>query len=349
MNLDHERCVTKKIQIKKHNNNYINKLLLSSVMQPKLTIFTIPKAFKGHINIIQRNAIQSWKKLGVPVVLCGNDPGVKKAAEEFDCQHIPNIKTNDFNTPYLNDAFEKVTEIAETPLLCYTNSDIILLSSLLAAINKVNFKDFFISGRRWNVNITKPLNFEDINWEQDLYQYTRKNSKPFVEMAMDYFIFPKNSAVNNLPPFVVGRPTWDTWFLFNAWNKHIPTIDITEATTVMHQNHDYGHVAGYRPGTFSDGPEADVHKTLSKGNQLDLLAVDYLLTEAQKLVPNTRQGAALLHYMWRIFPDNSPKNKRRALSKFITAYLHHPILYSGLVLGALKKKINPPVSASPLG
>ncbi len=28
-----------------------------------ITIFAIPKPFKGHIDVIQRNAIQSWTKL----------------------------------------------------------------------------------------------------------------------------------------------------------------------------------------------------------------------------------------------------------------------------------------------
>ena len=42
---------------------------------PVLTIFATPKAFRGHFDIIQRNAISSWTKLGVDVILMGDDAG----------------------------------------------------------------------------------------------------------------------------------------------------------------------------------------------------------------------------------------------------------------------------------
>jgi hypothetical protein len=40
-----------------------------------LTIFSVPKAFLGHIGVIQRNALVSWMRLGeeVQVILLGND------------------------------------------------------------------------------------------------------------------------------------------------------------------------------------------------------------------------------------------------------------------------------------
>ena len=48
-----------------------------------LTIFTAPKPFTNpHINIIQRNAIQSWMRLkDVEVLLIGDEAGIPEAAE----------------------------------------------------------------------------------------------------------------------------------------------------------------------------------------------------------------------------------------------------------------------------
>jgi len=45
------------------------------VGSPALTIFATPKAFRGHFDVIQRNAISSWTKLGVDVILMGDDAG----------------------------------------------------------------------------------------------------------------------------------------------------------------------------------------------------------------------------------------------------------------------------------
>ncbi len=51
-----------------------------------LTIFTAPKPFSDpHINVIQRNAIQSWLHLGneVEVLLIGNEAGMHELAEKL--------------------------------------------------------------------------------------------------------------------------------------------------------------------------------------------------------------------------------------------------------------------------
>lgn len=49
-----------------------------------LTIFSIPKAFNGHIGDIQRNAINSWTRLQpeCEILLLGDDEGTGKAADE---------------------------------------------------------------------------------------------------------------------------------------------------------------------------------------------------------------------------------------------------------------------------
>ena len=50
-----------------------------------VTILTVPKPFKGHIDTIQRNAIKSWLKLypKCEIILFGDDESIAKAAEEF--------------------------------------------------------------------------------------------------------------------------------------------------------------------------------------------------------------------------------------------------------------------------
>src|SRR5215470_10391406 len=95
-----------------------------------LTLFTTPKPFVGHIAVIQRNALQSWKCLhpDVEVILFGNDEGVADIARELGLRHIPELDNNEFGTPLLDDLFHKAETAARFSTLGYINADIILLS-----------------------------------------------------------------------------------------------------------------------------------------------------------------------------------------------------------------------------
>jgi len=94
------------------------------IVSKMLTIFTIPKAFEGHIGIIQRNAIGSWSRLGCDVILCGDDPGVSEAAKEVGATHIPDIDRNDYGTPLLSSAFAKDNvRVTERHKHTYTHSE----------------------------------------------------------------------------------------------------------------------------------------------------------------------------------------------------------------------------------
>jgi len=49
-----------------------------------ITFFTTPKPFRGHIGVIQRNAIHSWKLVHpeAEVILFGNEEGAAEVARE---------------------------------------------------------------------------------------------------------------------------------------------------------------------------------------------------------------------------------------------------------------------------
>ena len=58
-----------------------------------LTIFSTPKPFVGHIDIIQRNAIKSWTLLhpDVEVILFGDEEGAAEVCQEFGIRHEPEV------------------------------------------------------------------------------------------------------------------------------------------------------------------------------------------------------------------------------------------------------------------
>jgi predicted SAM-dependent methyltransferase len=230
-----------------------------------ITIFSIPKAFKGHIDIIQRNALKSWTKLGsgCEVLLFGDDEGVAEAAEELGVKHVSDIEKNEHGTPLLDFVFDKAQQIAKHDKLCYVNADIILLNDIVEAVKQVNFDKYLIVGQRWDVDIEESLDYQSDDWEKSLRGFIESHGQIHPPSGSDYFIFPKG-VLGQFPPFAVGRPGWDTWVIYRGRKIGIPVIDISPAVTVIHQNHDYKHVPG-GDGKDWRGPEGDTNIDLIGG------------------------------------------------------------------------------------
>ncbi len=230
-----------------------------------LSIFSIPKAFKGHITVIQRNAIRSWTFLhpDIDIILCGDDEGTEAISKEYGLRWIPHIKRNNYGTPLLDSAFSQAASAAHHKLLCYVNSDIILLNDFIESIKRIPFQNFLLTGRRWNIDITALMNFSKDNWERNLLKLVNSQGALDVPIAMDYFVFPTLSDLKNLPPFPVGRPLWDNFFIYKALKQNIPVIDATKSITAIHQLHGYNHVA-QRSGDRWMGPEAENNRLLNE-------------------------------------------------------------------------------------
>src|SRR6516162_11091544 len=103
-----------------------------------LTIFATPKPFRGHVNIIQRNALKSWTLLhpGVEVILFGDDDGVAEVCGEFGLRHEPHVDRHPSGMKYLNYQFDRAQAIARNAYLCYSNCDIILLDDFFWAFTQ---------------------------------------------------------------------------------------------------------------------------------------------------------------------------------------------------------------------
>src|SRR5262245_61056195 len=105
-----------------------------------LTIFSTPKPFVGHIDVIQRNAILSWRQLhpDVEIILVGDDPGAAEVCAELGLRHIPEVRRNAHGTKYLASIYDAVEEVARHPLLCHVNCDIVLMSDFMRAAEAVS-------------------------------------------------------------------------------------------------------------------------------------------------------------------------------------------------------------------
>jgi hypothetical protein len=229
-----------------------------------LTIFATPKAFRGHINVIQRNAIKSWSVLPIKpeIILFGDDEGTLEVAREFGLRHIPEVACSDSGAPLVHDLFAQAEQISRNNLLCYANADILLMSDFSAAVKRIAQEPpaLLMVGQRMDVDITEPIDFSQADWEQHLRRQADTTGKLRPPNAIDYFVFTKGLG-SNLLPLALGRRGWDNWFLWHARSKKAAVIDASREILAVHQNHDYSHHPDGSKGVFT-GPEAQRNRAL---------------------------------------------------------------------------------------
>jgi len=209
-----------------------------------LTIFSTPKPFEGHIGIIQRNAIHSWLRLSreIQVILIGDEPGAAEVARQFGILHIKEVERGKGGAKYLSSIFREAERHAHHEIVCYVNCDVMLMSDFLRAVERVSSwrKNFLMVGRRWDIDITEPWDFQSSDWESRLRTDVLARGTRLTQHAIDYFVFPRG-MYREIPPLVIGRYWWDHWLLWRARSISVPVVDVTANVMAVHQNHDYAY------------------------------------------------------------------------------------------------------------
>jgi hypothetical protein len=204
-----------------------------------LTIFSTPKPFEGHIGMIQRNAIGSWKRLRPEpqIILFGRDAGVAEAARQFGLDHVAGVAASEFGTPLVSDLFEKAQRLARHELLCFVNADIILTASLLRVVEAVSkqHRRFLMLGTPWNLRVEQQLDFTAPDWEERLREWVKRAGQP-PRFGADMIVFPRG-FYDRIPPFAIGRMWYDGWLGYKACRAAIPAVDVTPFVLAVHQDH----------------------------------------------------------------------------------------------------------------
>jgi hypothetical protein len=210
-----------------------------------LTIFTTAKPFRGHFEIIQRNALKSWTLLhpDIQIILFGDDPGAGEIARDLRIQHQPFALKTAYGAMRVDYMFARAQELSRFNLCCYINCDIILLQDFCAALRRTvaAYPHFLMVGRRWDLDITEPLPFHAPDWQARLAQQVRQSARQRTPDWIDYFAFSRGVLGRNLPPLAIGRPFWDNWLVWKVLAASKPVVDASEVVLAVHQNHDYSH------------------------------------------------------------------------------------------------------------
>ncbi len=245
-----------------------------------LTLFTTTKSFENkHIRIIQTNALNSWCSLNPrpEIILFGSEKGSDVISKELGIINVPDIRCNEFNTPYIDDIFKQAENLASNKILCYINADIILMQEIIEIITLVSkrFRDFLIVGQRWDLDINTIIDYSG-NWQNVLKKLIMEKGIIHPSCGIDLFIFKKNS-IKNMPSLLVGRPGWDNWLVYYFIKSGIPVIDATKQISIIHQNHHYKHI-NYGNGISYEGVEAEKNReTIKNSPILDISDATYII------------------------------------------------------------------------
>jgi len=237
---------------------------------PLLTLFTAPKPFTDpHIRMIQRNTLRNWLALGneVEVVVLGDEPGIADACDDLGIRHFTDVRCNDLGTPLISSIFSLARERTDSPILMYSNTDILFLPELIEIVHAVVEKKqrFLVVGQRWDLDVTDEIDFSEV-WGERLRERIQVDGELHGQTGSDYFIFPRD-FFQDIPDFAVGRAGWDNWMIFHARWQHLPVVDATKTIIIAHQNHDYAHLPGglkhfYQPETKTNVQKAGGHRAI---------------------------------------------------------------------------------------
>jgi hypothetical protein len=308
------------------------------ISMTSLTIFSAPKPFTNpHIDIIQRNAIRSWVEMDsrVEVILVGDEQGMGEAAAELGVRHLPGVATNPQGTPLVSSIFELARQHSTSKVLAYVNADILLLPDfMLVASQLARIADRFLAvGRRWDLDVRQPVEFS-LGWETRLKEQLQAQGRLHAASGSDYFIFPRECFAV-VPPFAIGRAGWDNWMIYEARRQGWPVVEASSALTVIHQDHDYGHLPGGQPHYRL--PETAVNVRLAGGRRalFSLQDANYVLSSGE-LRPIPKKGRKLLREL-ETFPIVSLNSK--ALAE-LTFAIFHPLKAWGEWRGRLGYKLH---------
>jgi hypothetical protein len=265
-----------------------------------ITFFTTAKPFLDHNGIIQRNALKSWMLLDrdVEIILFGDDAGATEIAQELGLRHEPVVERNAFGTIRIDSMFARAQELARHDIVCYSNCDIIFLPDFCTAIQRIKsvHSQFLAMGRRWNMDISSPIDFSAPNWQEDLKRKTIRAKGQQSKWFIDYFVFSRGFFENDIPPLAVGRIYWDNWVVWRACHSEKPVVNLSPVVIAVHQNHDYRHHPQGREGVYG-GEEAARNLELAGGlNHLGTISDAMLVLGPKRLRRSSKYYRHFLVY-----------------------------------------------------
>jgi hypothetical protein len=294
---------------------------LGKFAKAMLTFFTTAKAFAGHSDVIQRNALRSWTLLhpDVEVIVFGDDVGSAEVCRELGLRHEPRVERKEGVPPSVRSIFGRAQEIAQHEQVCYCNCDIILMQDFRLALERAQAwrEKFLMVGRRWDVDVTAPVDFGEAGWEEKLRERARREGFQRLYYNIDYFAF-RRGLYREFPGLVVGRNHWDQWMVWQAGVAGVQVIDVSDVVCAVHQNHDYSFHPQGMTGVWNEESTRENYRQAGGWRHL------HTMEDAQWRL--TAGGMARNRLAWAAPAKRVGRRAIRAARGFARTRLWHPFL-----------------------
>jgi hypothetical protein len=165
----------------------------------------------------------------------------------------PSIETDEDGVPFIDDWFIKGLDSAETDLVCWINSDIILPRGWFPRIHYLH--KHFHSQEQQIAVISRRCDFEfsDETAAKIYLEYSKQPNHVWVPdfdkiaearslhstWGIDFFLVardPMQINFDDIPPFHMGKYRWDPWI--TGWlRNHMPLITLGDDFCTYHLNH----------------------------------------------------------------------------------------------------------------
>lgn len=274
-----------------------------------ITLFTTTKNFEGEFNIIQRNAISSWRAISndIEIIIIGQSNGAEEVAGQFNAKYINEVKCTLQGTPTIKGLFDVAETNSLNDILCYVNADIILPKNFLEIIDilKIISQNFMAVGYRWDLDIRELIDFQNELISRKFWDNAIENAQKHACTGIDYFFYRKGS-INILSNIAIGRFGWDNWFLWQARRMRIPLIDLSKEFFIIHQNHSYNNDLLEDKDDILKSQDGIENSKIIGDRTLNLLDCTYILENGKIHRKNDRDFIQrYLHRLPKIFPEFS--------------------------------------------
>jgi hypothetical protein len=229
---------------------------LEAIYSPAHAPFTLvcvpfPVQEGEHPNTIRLiNSVESWVSLDPQpeiLFLCEDERTAR-----FLSGHYPGVRTviglerNKIGDLDLGHIFRIADDLATHDLICYCDSDLILLPGFVHAMTYISTLyqpgTYSVCANRWESKVEGPVDYDDPVWPE----VVRSQITKLCKAGSDFSLYPRG-LLHDMPPFSIGKGHWDGWRMGRIRQLGLHLVNIQELQLAIHQRH--GHRFSGHPGT----------------------------------------------------------------------------------------------------
>ena len=280
-----------KLDVERMPNTY--ELPLTHATNPiPISFVTVPRSFDNpEIASHQLAAIHTWnmqdggKHNEIMLMTREANNSICHVARTHHYRCMDGVRTQ-YDIPLLDSVFQLASTHATHSIVCFINSDIGLppgwYASLLPLLQWVITQErpFLIAGPRLEFQSNTVWIPDQMPWHTFKTQHMNPtlgvHYAPVNDRAIDWFLFYRGTFVDDMPPFLIGRYTWDSWMLHHALRRRWLTIHTLEHPRLfgMHWDHSRAHHDAQRSLRNINTQLAENHGGYHRG-RLQNLALSY--------------------------------------------------------------------------